>query len=102
MADGLHCRDCGWYESDHVEMIGVDDKALRDSTGFRYSLMNCPEFNPDPKGVRAVQAQKDKEEGWAATVYAGRAQTRTIIMADILSGRWGKGWQNVARQLTTY
>ncbi len=101
MADGLRCTQCGWQESDHSESL-IEEPERSDSTGFEYSLTTCSGFSPDRKEVRAVQAQKNKEEDWTATVYTGRAQMRTIIMTDILSGRWGKGWQNVARQLIAY
>ena len=45
MAHGICCKHCGWNETAHDEQVPEDWQPPLE--GYKYSLANCPNFDPD-------------------------------------------------------
>lgn len=46
---------CGWPESAHQEITGLGRQEENDSSGFEYSLRNCPGYTPNPTEFEELQ-----------------------------------------------
>lgn len=54
----IHCVNCGWTEASHHETTGLGYEEENDSSGFRYSLRQCPGYTADPAGLEEFQKQE--------------------------------------------
>lgn len=74
MANGIQCKNCGWYETDHdkylVEDFGEDAKKIM--PGRKYSLKNCPRFEYIPEEEKKAFALLKQEEEIADLEACGR------------------------------